>query len=96
MITVGDYGQPALIQVVGIDLTKTDSQTLVVAKPDGTRVTWSPLTVTSGSIAYTIKLGDLDQAGPYRGEVVLTWGILVDPPGQETSSIFNFSVAAAL
>lgn len=91
-MTVGDFGQPFAIKVPGVDLTLMDTVTLTIVKPDGTRVTWGPVTKTSDLITYTIASGDLDQSGTYTGDVVLTWGILVDPPGHVTSSIFTLTV----
>lgn len=90
--TVGDYGQALAIQVGGIDATLTDTHAIVVRKPDGTKVTWAPATVTAGLLTYLFAPGDLDQAGVYSVELVLTWGLLVDPPGQATSSIVTFLV----
>lgn len=95
-MTVGDYGEPITLRVPGVDLTVMDTRSIVVRKPDGTMVTWTPTTVAADQLTYLLAQGDLDQAGVYCVELALTWGILVDPAGQVTSSIGTFQVAPAL
>lgn len=94
--SVGDFGETLTIRVRGIDLTLTDTQSIVVKKPDGSRVAWVPTTVTAGAITYVFAEGDLDQPGNYCVDLILTWGILVDPTGRDTSSIVTFTVDPGL
>lgn len=96
---VGDFGMALVVRVDGMDLAITDSQVLTIRKPDGTELTWSPLTIATGApsyVTYNIVAGDLDQSGVYAGDLMFTWGLLVTTPGQATSSNFSFTVNPGL
>lgn len=95
-MTVGDYGAVLTIRIRGIDLALVDSVSIVVKKPDGSRVVWTPATAASGVVTYGFVPGDLDQPGNYCGDLVVDWGILADPPGRDTSSIFTFTIDPGL
>ncbi len=75
---VGDYGQ-TLSLTTSLDLSGSPTVTLWARKPEsGTRVQWSAPTVTpnatppGGSVSRVHQQGELDEAGLYEIQIVVT------------------------
>ena len=57
-----------------VDLTAASSYSLVVKKPNGDIVTWTPTIVNTNYFRYITITGDLDQSGDYSIQPRLTLG----------------------
>jgi len=86
---VGDYGQALNIAVSGVDVTQATSRKIVIRKPTGARLEWTPSSFTASQVNYTFLVGDLDIPGTYVGEVELIFSTL-----KYTTDSFAFVVHA--
>jgi len=70
-IYVGDV-DTEFIAETGSDLTSATQTDIEVLKPDGSEMTWTGTVIETENIRYLSKPGDLDQAGVYARQAVVT------------------------
>ena len=73
----GDYGVQIKVKT-GIDLTGAQTKVFAVSKPDGRKAQWTAsiptdYQPTEGILSYTTAPGDLDIAGNYKLQAVVTF-----------------------
>lgn len=70
-IYVGDIGTEFIIDT-GSDLSTATITNILVEKPDKTITTWSGVVDGLTSIKYLTVDGDMDQAGKYKCQVIVS------------------------
>ena len=94
-IKVGDYGTTIELTVYDqdstvVDLSGTTARTITLIKPDGSKVTKTAYLTTDGTdgkMYVKTASGDIDQAGPWQAE-----GLVTFTNGEWHTSIVSFHV----
>ena len=69
---VGDVGTDVIVNC-GVDISGSSNRKLLVKKPSGTEVEWTPANVyQSNYLRYTIGSADFNEAGTYQLQSFLT------------------------
>lgn len=72
-VYVDELGKPLKLDA-GENISAATAQNIAVRKPDNTEESWDALVVDSNYVQHVTEAGDLDQAGTYRVQAVVTVG----------------------
>ena len=86
MTTVFIGDTPEIVLDCGVNISTAIVRSIIVKKPDGSKVTWPAVIEGSNSIKYTALSGDIDLTGAWKVQAYIempTW------KGHGTQSSFN-------